>query len=133
MKMLKSKRGFTLLELLMVIIVVGILASLAIPQYQSFVEKSRTTEAVNMIAAIKSAQMLFKLEDGTNFASSTGALTDYITISDTDNWWFTTDANSVTATRNGGGSYTGDTIIWTLADGGGSWSNASSHDLAPTS
>ena len=62
MKILKSKKGFTMLELLMVVIVIGILASLAIPQYQSFMEKARVAEAKQMIGAIKNAQELYYLE-----------------------------------------------------------------------
>ncbi|MDD4202358.1 MAG: type IV pilin protein [Candidatus Omnitrophica bacterium] len=64
MRVLTSKKGFTMLELLMVIIVIGILASLAIPQYQSFMEKARTAEARNVISSIKSAQELYFLEHG---------------------------------------------------------------------
>jgi prepilin-type N-terminal cleavage/methylation domain-containing protein len=61
MRILKSRKGFTMLELLMVVIVIGILASLAIPQYQSFMEKARAAEAKNFIGAIRNAQELYYL------------------------------------------------------------------------
>ncbi len=42
----KNKKGFTLLEILIVLVILAVLAGLAIPAYQSAVEKSRAQEAV---------------------------------------------------------------------------------------
>jgi prepilin-type N-terminal cleavage/methylation domain-containing protein len=53
LNLLKTRKGFTMLELLMVIIVIGILASLAIPQYQLSTEKTRIVEATNMVKKIQ--------------------------------------------------------------------------------
>ena len=126
MKMLTSKRGFTLLELLMVIIVVGILASLAIPQYQNFVERSRCTEAVNMIAAIKSAQALYELQEGET-AGAIADLSDFISVVDTTNWAFTTTNATITATKQVIPN-NNNTITWTMANR--SWSGT--HPNAPS-
>lgn len=41
-----NKKGFTLLELLIVILIISILAAIAVPQYQKAVNKSRLAEAV---------------------------------------------------------------------------------------
>jgi prepilin-type N-terminal cleavage/methylation domain-containing protein len=50
-----KRRGFTLLEVLVVIIIVGVLAAVAVPQLFSVVERSRAVEALNMIGVIKRA------------------------------------------------------------------------------
>ena len=54
--------GFTLLELMMAFIIVGILATLGIMQYQSAVEKSRGAEARKVINTLRSICAAFYLE-----------------------------------------------------------------------
>ena len=41
-----NKKGFTLVEVLTVVIIVGVLSSLALPQYRRVVERARATEAI---------------------------------------------------------------------------------------
>lgn len=52
--MSKKNRGFTLLELIVVIIIIGILVSLGIANYGSVIEKSRGVEAKTHIGSLKS-------------------------------------------------------------------------------
>lgn len=54
-KPVKHQKGFTLLELLMVIAVIGILASIAVPRFQNYNQKARFTEVINAVGPYKSA------------------------------------------------------------------------------
>jgi prepilin-type N-terminal cleavage/methylation domain-containing protein len=53
MKIKKNTSGFTLLEIIIVIIIVGVLASLALPRFFATVEFSRAQEALSAIAAVR--------------------------------------------------------------------------------
>ena len=58
------KRGFTLLELVIVIIIIGVLATLGIQQYGRMVERARGAEARTILGQIRSTAAAHKLQYG---------------------------------------------------------------------
>ncbi len=62
-KFLYDEGGFSLTELLVVIVIIGILASLAIPKFLSVTTKAKTTEAKLMLKQLHSLQMSYFLEN----------------------------------------------------------------------
>jgi len=56
---MKTRKGFTLLEMMIVVVIIGILAAAALPMYAEYVKKSRTGEAKNAIGDIRTMQLAY--------------------------------------------------------------------------
>lgn len=56
-KIVKNENGFSLIELLTIVAIVGMLTSIAIPSYQQFAGKARQVEAKAALSGIYTAEM----------------------------------------------------------------------------
>ncbi len=59
-----KKNGLTLIELLIVIIVVGILAAIAVPLYTGYLERARRADAKTALEQVRAAQEMWRAEKG---------------------------------------------------------------------
>ncbi|MBB4842544.1 type IV pilus assembly protein PilA [Paucibacter oligotrophus] len=77
MSMKRVQQGFTLIELMIVVAIIGILAAVAIPQYKDYTSKSKASSAIASIDGVKKAVALCYQENagfGTCASAGTGGV-----------------------------------------------------------
>lgn len=126
----RDNRGFTLLELIIVILVIGILASLALPNFGKSKEVALGKEAKANLQLIQAAEKIYKMERGGYYPingtteGNINNINDNLRLSLTElNWDYTitTTGNpattfNATADRNGTGGYLDCNYIITQSD-----------------
>ncbi len=89
----KIRKGFTLVELAVVVVIIGVLAAFGVPRFLQSVERSKAAEAFAYLSAVRTAQERYLAREGT-YASAVTALD----IQSAAPKYFTVGA--VTATQN---------------------------------
>ncbi|MBA2124527.1 hypothetical protein B9J78_06325 [bacterium Unc6] len=118
LKRIKEKGGFTLVELMIVVIIVGILAVSAVPIYRANMRRAYSAEGFATLGAIRSAQRLYKAEFNTYLAVTAGTgdraggIATLLGLDTADNHYWRNAAFSVTA------SGTGDAAVFTATASG---------------
>lgn len=64
LKQLKDEEGFTLVELIVVVMMIGILSSIAIPQFMTAADKAKQKEATGIVSALVKAATAYQTEYG---------------------------------------------------------------------
>src|SRR5512142_188550 len=59
-----NNKGLTLIELLMVIVIVGVLAAIAIPSYTNYMVRARRADAKTALEQLRASQEMFRAERG---------------------------------------------------------------------
>ena len=105
-----KNKGFTIIELMIVVVIVGILAKVAISSYSTYIRKSRRADAVNTLMAMSMAEERYRANNSTY-----GTLAQVWNSVTTSNQGFYTvaisnvTATSYTITATGTGTQTSDT------------------------
>ena len=71
--MIKRKKGFTLTEVLIVVVILAVLAALVLPRFFGQSERAIVSEAVGMLSAIRQGEASYKLENNGNYIATTAA------------------------------------------------------------
>lgn len=101
----KKKKAFTLTELLVVVIVIGILAAVVLPKFNKVIETRKTTEAEELMAAVRTEQEKRCALDK-NYLTDLDKLSEIIPASDTKNFTYVATATGIQAKSKGKYGYT---------------------------
>lgn len=115
----RNQKGFTLIELMIVVAIIGILAAIAIPNVLTYLKKSKTSEAKQFLSTLRTLEEAYKSEtDAYGTLDSIGWTTPanfkyYATYGVTYN-----AGTSFTARVSGNVDTDATTDAWTITDGG---------------
>jgi len=111
---MKKQKGFTLIELMITVAIIGILAGIAIPAYTDYVRRSRLSDAYNHLSTL-SLKAEQNFQNNATYVKTGFCVADPGTTDSTSSKYFTfncktTSATAYTATATGTGSMNGYTF-----------------------
>ena len=104
---MKSNSGFTLIELMVVVVIVGVLASIAIPNYTDYITRSRIPDAVSALSDAKVRMEQYFQDNRFYNTDGSNSTTCGVTISNPPNY-----SLSCVASNNG------QAFVWTATGSG---------------
>ena len=101
MRILRNRKGFTLIELMIVVAIIGILAAIAIPNFLRFQAKSKQSEAKELLSTVYTAETAYFAEQNKYVTLSNAGFTPSASPK------YYTNIGDSNFTYTGGTSFTG--------------------------
>lgn len=122
------QKGFTLIELMIVVAIIGILAAVAIPAYQDYTVRAKISEGIGLAAAAKSAVSEYRISvndwpaDNSTAGIASTITSQYVSDVGVDNSTITVSYLSTAGVSTGStiifvGTFSNGTVDWTCSDG----------------
>ena len=131
MKSLKNQKGFTLIELMIVVAIIGILAAIALPKFAQMLEKARAGQTKGNVGALRSAASIYYGDNGGSWPYTLSTTTAYFFSAYLDEIKPVANRQSIGAPASGPGVTGGSSVTYGAAAslvpaavGGGWWYNS---------
>jgi type IV pilus assembly protein PilE len=94
---MRGRKGVTLIEVMIVVVIVGLLAAIAIPAYDNYITRSRRSDAFTALETVRAAQEMFRAERG-SYTGAIGSLAGCSSGMGGENYTISVNATATTFT-----------------------------------